>query len=180
MSGSLANQRPRPRPNIPDLIPGETGAAVAKPKRHVSDEGRQKLAEIARERHKVGGFKKGAGAGKRHRKPSRKRVAQLVAEAAMERKNAQAIIDVFKDGIAESQPMSLRLRAAEAWIGIEREEGKLMLKEEAMVDEQFDRDRALMLLSEKLSQGHAANLLRQQLESRVAEPIVDGEVVEDG
>jgi predicted DNA-binding protein len=173
----MSAMRPRPRPVIspPDRAPG-TGLGVTKLPRQISPETRQRLSELAKERHKNGGFKKGTGKGKQ-RKPSKRRVAQMVAEAAMERRIADQIINVFKDGIHPSQPINIRLKAAEAWIGIEREEGKLSLKEEVSEDERMDREQALQFLAQRLTESHSATLLRRQIESQI-EVIPDAEIVE--
>lgn len=167
--------RPRPRPPIPSGggDPG-TGGGISKPPRRHSDETRQRLAEVAVERHRNGGFKPVPGRPKR--KPSRRRIAELVAIAALEEKTAQDIIDVFKDGIAPHQPIQIRLKAAEAWIRVDQEEAKHQLKQERNEGEAMDREAALAFLADRLSTGHAASLIRKQLES---ENIADADVVED-
>lgn len=145
-------------------------------KREVSDATREKLRQQAVERHQNGGFKSKPGTTRR-KKPSRQRIAQLVAEAALEKKTAKQIIDVFKDGIHKSQPMNIRLKAAEAWIGVERSEATLTLKEDVSEQEAYDREKALEFLSKRLTQSHAAHLLRQrlELEQQTGEPVIEGE-----
>lgn len=171
----------RPRPRIASNPPQGNGKGASKMKRHVSDEGRQKLSEMAKRRHAEGGFKKkntsAAIERRRKKKLSKSRVAQMVAEAALEKKTADAIIEVFKDGIHPNQPMTIRLKAAEAWLGVEREEGKLTLKEQDSENQKRDREELLGILSEKLTTGHAATLIRKQIESQAE--IVDAEVVDD-
>jgi hypothetical protein len=96
----------------------------------------------------------------------------LVAEAAREEKNAQAIIEVFKDGISDNQPIHIRIKAAEAWLGVEREEAKILLKEQGQEDEKRDRAELMSFLSEKLTTGYSAMALRKEIESRSSAPIV--------
>lgn len=150
------------------------GAAKFQRARHVSDEGRQRLSEIATERHRAGGFQKRPGS--TPRKPSKKRVAARVAAAAREKKNAQAIVDVFRDGVHPSQPMSIRLKAAEAWIKVEQEDAKLRIREADSETQRLDRAQLLDILAERLTTGAAAVLLRRQIESESG--ITDADVVE--
>jgi hypothetical protein len=151
----------RPRPPISD-----SGKGRSRLPRHVSYEGRQRLSEIAKRRHaEDGGFVAKPGSKPRKkRKGKQDRVAQLVAEAARDKKNAAAIIEVFKDGIHPNQPMTTRLKAAEAWLGIEREEAKIALKEATQESEHRDREELLSILTEKLTSGHTAAMLRRQIE----------------
>jgi hypothetical protein len=165
----------RPRPQIPRSTGSGTDVARLPKKRHITDEGRQRLSEIATERHRNGGFQKQPGS--KPRKPSKKRVAARVAAAAREKKNAQAIIDVFKDGVHPSQPMNIRIKAAEAWIKVEQDDAKLRIRESDSEGQQRDREELLSLLSERLTTGHAAMLLRKQLESESI-GFTDGDVIE--
>ena len=172
----------RPPPLLPPTQPGAKGNAVAKhPKRGPSLEGRQKLSELAKERHKVGGFKKGSGGSTRRRAPSRQRVATLVAEAARDQKNARAIIDVFKDAIQPTQPMQIRLKAVEAWLKVEGDDAKIALREADSESQERDRAELLEILSQKLTTGHSALLLKRQIERQagIDEGIIDVEAVED-
>lgn len=170
----------RPRPAIgKSPEPGKGNGAAKFTRNHVSPEGRERLSELAKRRHAEGGFQKIPGGGKkRAKKPSRARIARMVAESAREKKNAQNIIEVFKDGIDSNQPMHIRLKAAEAWLKIDLEDEKLALKEDATESEKLGRDQLLNLLSEKLTSGHAANMLRSQIEDRTG--IRDGEIVIEG
>jgi hypothetical protein len=146
--------------------------------RHVSDEGRQRLSEIATERHRNGGFQKKPGTPRR--KPSKKRIAARVAAAAREKKNAQAIVEVFKDGVHSSQPLSIRLKAAEAWIKVEQEDTKLMLREAADEGQAMDRAQLLTLLADRLTTGPAADLLRRQIESEsgITDAVVESTAID--
>jgi uncharacterized protein YdaT len=169
----------RPRPQIPRST--GSGMDVARQPRHVSDEGRQRLSEIATQRHREspGGFRKLPGS--QPRKPTKKRAAERVAAAAREKKNAQAIIDVFKDGIHSSQPMNIRIKAATEWIRVEQEDAKLHLRETEGQEQAHDRETLLAMLSERLTTGHAAVLLRKQIESEAGitdANIIDGRVID--
>ena len=101
----------------------------------------------------------------------------MVAEAARDSKTAQAIIDVFKDGISNNQPMNIRLKAAEAWIKVEQEDAKLQLREVEGEGQRRDRGELLNILAGRLTESHSAVLLRKQLEERAG--ITDAEVVVD-
>lgn len=169
----------RPRPQISEK-PGSSGQSITKFKRQVSPEGKERLSELATRRHQQGGFQKSSdgkiktrGEGKKTKE--RKRVSARVAAAAREKKTAQNIIDVFKDGISPTQPMAIRLKAAEAWIKVEQEDIKLQLKEASTESERFDRSKALEILSKSLTSGHSALLLKRELAERTG---IDPDVIE--
>lgn len=170
----------RPRPPIS----GSSSGGVEKFKQpHVSDEGRQRLSELAKQRHQQGGFQKSGDGLKpakpkpaKPRKTKKRRVAARVAEVAREKKTAQSIIDVFRDCVHPSQPANIRLKAATEWIKVEQEDAKLQLKEADSENQQRDREELLGLLSTRLTTGPAAILLRRQIESQAG--ITDGEVID--
>lgn len=116
------------------------------------------------------------GLAKAKKTQRRERITKRVAEAAAEEKNAQDIINVFKDAIHPNQPIHVRLKGAEAWAKIAGEQNKIELQEEAASAQQHSREELLELLSTKLTAGPTANLLRKQLE---AETVVDAEVIDD-
>lgn len=149
--------------------------APKKPKRELSPEARQKLSEAAKKRvaeGKMGGAKFGKLGG-RPRKP---RASQKVAEAAQ--KEAEDILDVFRDGISPDKPMGTRLKAAELWLSVEEKESKLALQEEKLDADNLSRDEIIKALAEGLSQGAVAAMIASQLH-KSDEPIVDADVVED-
>lgn len=150
---------------------------LEKPKRKMTPEQRQKLSEAAKQRHKEGKFG-GAKFGAMGGRPKKDRAAKRVAEAAQTDKNAQEIIAVFKDAIQPHHPMHIRIKAAEAWLGIEREEAKIVLSEEKTGDEARSREELLAILSEKLTTGPASQIVRERMIEREA-GIIDAEVVED-
>jgi hypothetical protein len=153
------------------------GKGGAKLPRHVSQEGRERLSQLAKQRHaEEGGFKSKDGKIGKKRKPSKKRIAKQVAEAALEKKNAAMILDVFKDGVHSSQPIHIRLKAAEAWLKVEGGEAQLALREADSDGLKKGREELLSILSEKLTSGHSANMLRRSLEEGVIEGV--GHVIE--
>ena len=144
-------------------------------KRELSPEARDKLSRLARERHAAGTFG-GAKFGRMGGRPKKKRVSERVADAAQSDEMAREIIQVFKDAIDDTQPISIRLKGAMALHEIEREEAKLVMREEETEAKQHSRDELISILSEKLTTGASASILRRRLE---AETIVDAEVVDE-
>lgn len=147
-----------------------------KQKKNFSPESRQKLSDLAKQRHadgKMGGAKFGAMGGRASRKKDR--ISKRVAEAAEETREAQKIIEVFKDAIDPSQPIGVRLKGAQAWVDIAVQHGKFELQEEAHDAAQHSREELIEMLSKKLTTGPTASVLRKEIESKA---VVDGEVVE--
>ena len=147
-----------------------------KPKKNFSPEARQKLSDLAKQRHaegKMGGAKYGAMGGRAARKKDR--ISKRVAEAAENHSEAEKIIDVFKDAIDPSQPMGVRLKGAQAWVDIAVQHGKFELQEEAHDAAQHSREELIEMLSKKLTSGPTANVIRKEIESKA---IVEGEIVE--
>lgn len=143
-----------------------------KKKRNLSPETRQRLSEAAKKRvaeGKMGGAKFGKLGGR----PKKDRAASKVAEEAQ--KQAEHIIQVFRDAVHPNQPITVRLKAAQAWVEIEREEGKLALQETTADHEALSREELIQAVREKLTTGPAAAVIAGQIER---ENIVDGEVVE--
>jgi len=147
--------------------------------RTMSPEARQKLSDQAKARHADGSFvmtpERRAKAAATRRRNRRKTAADHVAEAAA--LNAEAITKVFKDAIAQGQPMGTRLKAAQAWIEVESENRKLEIKQEAEDAKQHSRDELIAILAEKLTAGPAADMLRKQLGDGVIEGTVVAEDV---
>jgi hypothetical protein len=149
--------------------------------KNMSPENRQKLSELAKERHRTGvwGPQKSrtpeaiAKAAETRRKNRKKTAADHVAESAAQ--HAADIVAVFQAAIDSGQPMGTRLKAAQAWLDVEQENRKLDIKEEAEDAKQHSRDELIAILAEKLTAGPAAELLRKQLESEVG--VIDAEVV---
>jgi len=147
-------------------------------KPHFSPEARQRLSEAAKQRHaegRFGGAEFGRLGGRGNTRE--KRLAnQAIAGAAQEEENRKAIVQVFKDAVDPERPMGQRLKGAELWLAVERENAKLALAEEKADGEQLTREQIIAALAEKLSNGPAAAIMRQQLEQ---ETIVDAEVIEE-
>lgn len=133
----------------------------------MSPEQREKLSELAKQRHREGkmGMPEHARMGglARSKKARERRIAKRLAEAAAEEKNAQSIVQVFKDAIHESQPMSTRLRGAQAWVDITQQQAKLEMNEVEQEQKQMSREEALKILEEKLTNGPAAAIIRQKM-----------------
>jgi hypothetical protein len=152
-----------------------------KRKGHLSPEARQKLSELAKERHRTGVWKppsqedraKGLQSPKRRNK--KKRASEYVAEAAQ--LQAAEIVAVFKDATDKSQPMGIRLKAAQAWLEVEQGEFKMTMQEEAASAQQHSRDELIAILAEKLTAGPASQILRRQLEHETG--VVDAVVVSE-
>jgi hypothetical protein len=143
-------------------------------KRKISPEGRQRLSELAKQRHaegRFGGSKYGKLGGRGNTRE--KRLAQqAVAEAAGEEENRALIIQVFKDAVDPERPMGQRLLGAKEWLAVEREAAKLALQEERASAEHMDRAALIAALRESLSRGPAAMMIRDQLAARAG--IIDG------
>jgi hypothetical protein len=145
--------------------------------RHLSQEARERLSQLAKQRHAEGKFG-GREFGKLGGRPRKERAAKRIAEAAQEEANAKAITQVFKDGVSDRQPMGTRLAAAKLWVEIEREEAKVALQEESLDHKDLSRDQLIEALSKKLSSGAASLALRQRLLEQET-GVVDAEVVEE-
>jgi hypothetical protein len=149
--------------------------------RELSQEGKEKLSQLAKERHKRGEFggPKYGKLGGRPRTGSKKkqRITKAVAEAAEEEKNKNAIIEVFKDAIHPNQPISVRLKGATAWAEIAAQHHKTEIAEVAHQQAQHSREELIEILSEKLTSGPAREIIMKQLEAKTGEVIVDAEVV---
>jgi hypothetical protein len=102
--------------------------------RELSPEGKEKLSQLAKQRHakgEFGGAKYGRLGGRpRGGSKKKQRITKAVAEAAEEEKNKNAIIEVFKDGIHPNQPISVRFKAATAWANIAFQQGKMEVAEQ--------------------------------------------------
>jgi hypothetical protein len=146
-----------------------------KKKRELTPEAKEKLSRLAKQRHAEGKFG-GSKFGRMGGRPPKDRAAKRVSDAAQEDANARAIIEVFKDAIHPNMPMTTRLKAVEAWLGVEREEAKVALQEEEVAGRQHSREELVAKLAESLTQGPTSTILRRQLEQETG--IVDADVVE--
>jgi hypothetical protein len=147
-----------------------------KPKKNFSPESRQKLSDLAKQRHaegKLGGPKYGAMGGRAPKKKDR--ISKRVADAAEEERQANQIIEVFKDAIDPSQPISVRLKGAQAWVDIAVQHGKFELQEEAHEAAQHSREELIEMLSKKLTSGPTGSIIRKQIEEH---NVIEGEAIE--
>lgn len=150
--------------------------------RDLSPEARERLSQLAKKRHAEGRFGDPHENGKLGGRPAlgskkKQRITKAVAEAAEEEKNKSAIIQVFKDAIHPNQPMTVRLKGAQAWAEIARDHAKMELSVEAHKEASKSRDELLEILAGKLTQGPAAQIIRNQIEQETG--VVDAEVVEE-
>lgn len=149
--------------------------------RELSPEAKERLSELAKKRHANGEFG-GAKFGRLGGRPKggskkKQRITKAVAEAAEEERNKNSIIQVFKDAIHESQPISIRLKGAQAWAEIAQQHAKMELAEEAHAEIQHSREDLIALLAGKLTSGPAAAIVRGAIEQETG--IVDAEIVEE-
>lgn len=141
----------------------------------MSAEGRQRLSDLAKQRHaegKLGGAEFGRLGGRGNTRVKRE-AQQAVAQAAAEDKDD--IIAVFRDAIDPDRPMGQRLKGAELYLNVEREHAKMNMAEAAQDAQQLDRAQLIALLREKLTAGPAAALVQAHLEDGT---IVDAEVLD--
>lgn len=146
-------------------------------KRNVSPETREKLSKLAKQRHAEGTFG-GAKFGKlggRGNTREKRLAAQAVADHAAQPETQQAIVQVLKDAVDPNQPIAVRIKGVETIVSIEKEHRKIELAQASAVAEQRSREELLDLLSEKLSKGPVAGIMRRRLEEEI---IPDAEVVE--
>jgi len=157
-------------------VSAKTQRPTRKKQNNVSPEGRQRLSDLAKQRHaegKLGGVEFGKLGGRGNTRAKRE-AQQAVAQAAGEDKDK--IIAVFRDAIDPDRPMGQRLKGAELYLTVERENAKMHMAEAAAEAEQLDRSTLIKLLAEKLTGGPAAALVKAQLEENI---IVDADVIED-
>lgn len=144
----------------------------------MSPEAREKLSQLAKERHAKGEFG-GAKFGRLGGRPKKERAAARVAAAAQSDDMAEQLIQVFKDAVQPDQKMHIRIKAAEALLGIEREEAKVAMAEEEHESKQHSREELLEMLSGKLTEGPIAAMLRKQIEPGIPDAdVIDGEAEE--
>lgn len=148
-----------------------------KKKRELSPEVRDKLSRLAKQRHAEGKFG-GTQYGKLGGRPRKDRAAKRVADSAQEDQNAKQIIQVFKDAVQDHQPMGVRLKGAEAWLIVEREESKLSIQEDAQDSKEHSREELVEILLSKLSNGPTADILKRGLIEEES-GITDATVVDD-
>jgi hypothetical protein len=150
-----------------------------KRKREIKPETREKLRQLALERHKEGKFG-GAQYGKLGGRPRKVKREALDAVSEAANTHQEEIINVFRDAVADNQPIAIRLRGAESWLNTQKEQSKLTMQEEEAEQKQFDRAQVIELLSEKLTSGPAGHAIRERLESTVDSTAIEVEENGDG
>lgn len=144
----------------------------------MSEEARQKLSKLAKERHAAGKFG-GAEFGKlggRGNTREKRLASEAVSDAAKE--SHEALVQVFKDGIDPQMPFRDRIRAAEAWLAVENNAEKLRLTRQRDDGERMDRAELISLLKKKLSEGPTAEFVSRSI-TTASEDVVDAVVVEE-
>lgn len=104
---------------------------------------RKDLAKKLVAEGRIGGPRPGSG-----RPPTKRRAAQAIAEAA--NNHTKEIIDAFKSGVDPSQPASVRVTTAEKWLGVERQESELRLKEDRQLED-MSADDLINLIASKFA-----------------------------
>ena len=148
----------------------------------LTPEGRERLSRLAKQRHATGAFGDPVANGRKGGRPrggskKKHRISKRVAEAAAEDRNALAIIQVFKDAIHPNQPMTVRLKGAQAWADIAAQHQKMELSEAAQEQAMHSRDDLISLLADKLTKGPTAAVIRGRIESEAG--IIEARVIED-
>lgn len=148
----------------------------------LTPEGRERLSRLAKQRHASGAFGDPVSNGRKGGRPrggskKKQRISKRVAEAAADERNAMAIIQVFKDAIHPNQPMTVRLKGAQAWADIAAQHQKMELSEQAQDQASRSREELLGMLVTRLTSGPTANIIRSQIESESG--IIDAEVIDE-
>jgi hypothetical protein len=182
---------PAARPRPANLLTQEVGEFIATglPQRKIphrsslsiSDEERERRRKAALERvanGQMGGAKFGRMGGRGNTRKRRRAQAALAEEAAKP-ENRKKMLAVFHDALDPSQPISVRLKAVDQWVGLEQAESKMTLEEEKVDAVQRSREDSIELLRNKLmGNGVAAAVLRAQAQLEEV-TIPDADVVED-
>lgn len=148
----------------------------------LTPEGRERLSRLAKQRHATGAFGDPVANGRKGGRPKggskkKQRISKRVAEAAAEDRNAVSIIQVFKDAIHPNQPITVRLKGAEAWAAIAAQHQKMELSEQAHEQASNSREDLIALLAKKFTSGPTANIIRGQIEAEAG--VIDATVVEE-
>ena len=144
----------------------------------LTPEAREKLSQLAKERHAAGKFG-GSRFGKlggRGRTREKRLAAEMVAEEAQKPEVQKAIVQVLKDAIDPSQNIMVRLKGVDAFVNIEKDNQKMQLARESAKEQQKTREELLEILKDKLTAGPVSGIIRRQMEQEAG--IVDAEVVE--
>lgn len=103
-----------------------SGKSVEKKKLNLTEDERKRRSEAMKKRHKEG--RAGASFGKLGGRPKKKRAAEVAAEVAAD--HGKEMAQVFLDAMAEENPNSIRMKAAEGLYKIEEKEARLQMDEE--------------------------------------------------
>jgi hypothetical protein len=161
-------------------IVAESNGKPVKKKRQMSEEAKRAASERMKKLHAEG--RAGPQFGKLGGRPRKKRASEVIAEAAAD--EAEKLLAVYRDAIDENQPISIRLKGAEAWKNIEQSEAKLGMEEEDHVRKMSKDELEDHIASKILSNPMLAGRVREMLEERAAsgadrDEAVDAEVIEE-
>lgn len=120
---------------------------------------------------KAGGKKFGALGGAR--KTQKRRATEIVAESAAE--HAEAIKQVFIDGIDETNPIGIRLQAAKEFLKVENDDIERDLAERKAEFDAMNKDQLVGSITEMLAKLGQAG----QIAAEVEEMVADAEVVDE-
>lgn len=160
-----------------EIKPAKRPRPTRKKKHNMSEEGRQKLSELAKQRHaegKLGGKEFGRLGGRGNTREKRLAAADL-AEAIRTPEMVEAMKKTLIDSQDPDRPFKQRLDGMKLAMEIERENAKFELSKERAEGEKLDRATLIKLLAGKLSNGPVAPMIRAQLET---ESIADADVIE--
>lgn len=115
-----------------------------KRKLNISDAERERRSVSMKERVRAG--KVGAKFGKLGGRPKIKRASELVAEEAQ--KEADKIVTVFKDAISPNQTIGTRLKGAQMFLEVEKDERRLEMDEEEHFQNMSQNELAKFLADE--------------------------------
>lgn len=109
----------------------------------LTEEERKRRSEAAKSNPKFGGAVKGSG------RPKKDRASKYVADAAKDK--AEKILKAIEDGL-KADSHSTRLKAALAWLDIEKQEEELRIKEDKIAFESASREQLLEIIEKRFKQ----------------------------
>jgi hypothetical protein len=146
-----------------------------KRKLNISDEERQRRSQRAKQRIAEG--KMGGQFGKLGGRPRKPRASDLIAEEAERHKND--LVAVLKDAIDPSQPISIRLRGLDQWLGIERDVRRMEMDEDEHYAKMSREELAEELANKIAGNPMLAQIFAERMNGNGNGEVIDAEVVED-
>jgi hypothetical protein len=118
---------------------------------------------------KMGGAKYGALGGAR--KTQKRRATEIVAESAAE--HAEAIKQVFIDGIDDTNPIGVRLQAAKEFLKVEQDDIERDLAERKAEFDAMNKEQLVGNITEMLAKLSAAGQIAAEVDAIVDADVVD-------